>query len=235
MRKWNYLIRFAPLYIASGCILLMATVFASKTVTTIAESIPIQRKYTIVIDAGHGGEDGGATSCTGAHESQINLQVALRLRDLCHLLGWKTVMIRTEDISVYTEGTTIAQKKISDLKQRVAITQQVSNAILVSIHQNIFSDSRYHGPQVFYAPTEGSQELAELLQASLREALDKDSNRACKIADSVYLMQHVTCPAVLIECGFLSNPEEEAKLRREDYQKQLVCVMVSALSHYINA
>lgn len=230
-----YLRKFWPLYCVCILIVLLATLGADRAITTMAENTPIERSQTIIIDAGHGGEDGGATSCTGVLESQINLEIALRLEDLCHLLGYRTLMIRRTDASVYTEGNSIAAKKASDLRQRVKIVNGVEDGVLISIHQNIFPDSQYSGAQVFYAPTEGSHDFALLLQTLLVSSLNPGSNRKCKTADSIYLMQHIHCPALLVECGFLSNPTEEAKLRSEEYQKMLCCVIVSGLSQYFRA
>lgn len=207
--------------------------FTSKTVTTMAEAAPVPRTVTLVIDPGHGGEDGGATSCTGVMESQINLEISLRLNDLLHLMGYQTKMIRTTDTAVYTQGNTLSEKKISDLKHRVALVSESENPVLISIHQNQFSDSRYSGAQVFYAPTANSKDLAEILQAQLVSALNPGSKRAIKPADSIYLMQHISCPGILVECGFLSNREEEAKLRTAAYQQNLCCVIAAAVSTFI--
>ena len=191
-------------------------------------------QWCIVLDAGHGGEDGGATSCTGVLESGINLEITLRLRDLLHLLGRETRMIRTSDISVYTKGGSIAQKKMSDLKERVRIVNTTPNAMLLSIHQNNFSDSRYSGAQVFYADTQESERLAKVLQCALISSLNKGSNRKCKQSDGVYLMEHISCPGILVECGFLSNPAEEARLRSPDYQRKLCCVIAATVSSFLS-
>ena len=196
-------------------------VFSSETSTA-----PI-----VVIDAGHGGEDGGAISVTGARESMLNLEISQRLNDLLHFLGVHTQMIRTEDISVYTEGDTIAQKKVSDIHNRVKAVEQTPHALLVSIHQNQFSESQYRGAQVFYA--QGSQELAELLQSDLAAQVDPRNHRQCKQAQGIYLLEHISCPAVLIECGFLSNPAEEALLRDASYQKKLVSAIACTLASYL--
>ena len=232
MRSADYLKKFWPVYLVTGLLCLVATLAADRTITTIAQGIPIVRYQTIVIDAGHGGEDGGAVSCTGVPESRINLEIALRLRDLCHLLGYNTCMIRTEDISVYTEGNTLAAKKASDLRQRVRIVNSTNRGVLISIHQNTLSDNRYDGAQVFYAPTEGSKELADLLQSNLIISLNQNSHRNSKPANNVFLMQHIERTGVLVECGFLSNPEEEARLRDASYQKKLCCVIASSLGQY---
>lgn len=201
--------------------------------TVLSVNAPITNRRTVVIDAGHGGVDGGATSCTGVLESKFNLEIALKLNDFMHLLGIDTVMIRETDSSVYTQGETIAQKKVSDLKERVRIINSTQNAVLLSIHQNHFSDEKYSGAQVFYAPTEGSQLLAKTLQSSLIQNLNPDNHRQIKKADGVYLMQHIDCPGVLIECGFLSNPQEEYLLRDNIYQQKLCSVIACTLSTYL--
>ena len=206
----------------------------SKAVTVIAQSLPPERDHCIIIDAGHGGEDGGATSCAGVLESEYNLNIALRLNDLFQLLGYRTKMIRTEDISVYTKGETLSQKKMSDLKERVRICNETEGAILLSIHQNMFSDSQYSGAQVFYAKSPGSESLAEKMQNLLVSSLNPGSHRKSKKGNNIYIMERIVCPGVLVECGFLSNPQEEAKLRTEKYQKQICCVIVSAVELYLS-
>jgi len=206
----------------------------SSARTTAVQTQPVYREHRFIIDAGHGGIDGGATSCTGVLESTLNLQIALRLNDLMQLLGYDTIMIRTTDTSIYTEGNTIATQKLSDLKERVRIVNETENGILISIHQNTFSDRRYGGAQVFYADTHGSREVAKVLQDNIKDTLNPGSKRSCKKASGVYLMEHIEKPGVLIECGFLSNPEEEARLRNKDYQQALCCVIAASLSSHLN-
>lgn len=205
---------------------------ASSSVTVLKESEPVQNRTVIIIDAGHGGIDGGATSCTGIPESHINLQISLRLNDLVQLLGFETKMIRKTDTSVYTEGNTIAAQKVSDLKQRVKLVNETKNAVLVSVHQNTFLDSRYSGAQVFYANDDTSRELAKVMQADLISNLNPGSKRQCKSSDGIYLMQNIRRPGVLIECGFLSNPEEEANLQTAEYQKQIASVVATCISRF---
>ena len=200
----------------------------SPSVVVSASIQPSSRVF--IIDAGHGGVDGGATSCTGVLESAINLEIALRLNKLMQLLGYETVMIRTTDTSVYTQGNTIAAQKLSDLKERVRIVNEPENGVLISIHQNTFTDSRYHGPQVFYGGDLSiSKDLGERLQTALTANLSPDSNRKCKKSSGIYLMEHIENPGVLIECGFLSNPREEAMLRDSVYQKKLCCIIASVM------
>jgi len=215
-------------------LVLLLAHLGSRFVTVMVENEPIERDHRIVIDAGHGGVDGGATSCTGMLEKDFNLQIALQLNDLFHLLGRETVMIRTTDISVYTKGETIAQKKISDLKQRVRMVSDTENPILLSIHQNNYSDSRYSGAQVFCSNTPGSAVLAEKMQAALVASLNPGSRRQVKQADGIYLMEHVDCTALLIECGFLSNQREEALLRSKAYQNKLCCVIAATVCDYLS-
>lgn len=222
-----------PVYLCLLSGVLLLTMFGSRAVTVMTVNAPIENRKTVIIDAGHGGVDGGAISCTGISESAINLEIALKLNDLMHLIGIQTIMIRETDVSVYTKGETIAQKKISDLKERVRIVNSTPGAILVSIHQNHFTDDRYSGAQVFYAPTEGSQSLAESLQNTLVNAVNPTSNRRIKKASGVYLMQHAQCPAVLVECGFLSNKNEEYKLRTKEYQQKICTVIACCISNQL--
>lgn len=219
------------------CIVLALTMLTAqwitRAVTVLAEMAPLPRQHTIVIDAGHGGVDGGAVSCSGIPESRFNLEISLRLNDLFHLLGYDTRMIRTEDVSVYTKGETIAQKKVSDLKERVRIIGSIPNALLLSIHQNTFPDSQYRGAQVFYAGTPGSQDLAAKLQSAFTSTLNPGSRRQEKKSSGVYLMEQIPCTGALIECGFLSNREEEALLRSPDYQLRLCAVIACTVGEYL--
>lgn len=215
-------------------IFLAAAYWGSKATDVIARRIPMTRNHTIIIDAGHGGEDGGATSCTGKLESVYNLEISRKLNDLMHLLGLHTKMVRTSDTSVYTQGNSIAEKKVSDLNYRVKLVNETENAILVSIHQNTFPDGQYRGAQVFYAPKGEGKDLAEQLQTALVQTLNPGSNRRSKRADGIYLMEHIQKTGVLVECGFLSNAEEEANLRSEDYQKKLVCVIAATVFNYLD-
>lgn len=208
--------------------------WGSRTVTALAENSSVERSACIILDAGHGGVDGGATSCSGILESRYNLEIALRLEALFHLLGYETKMIRREDISVYTKGETIAQKKVSDLKERLRIATETPDALYLSIHQNYFSDRRYSGAQVFYPKTDGSQELARQLQTALCTALDPDNHRQAKKSSGVYLMDRLPCTGVLIECGFLSNPQEDARLRDGTYQKKLCAVIATSVGSFLS-
>lgn len=208
--------------------------WGSYSVSVISECTPVERKHCIILDAGHGGPDGGTTSCTGKLESAYNLEITMRLMDLLHLLGYETKMIRTSDVSVYTYGDSIAQKKISDLKERVRLVNEENHALLLSIHQNYFSDHRYHGAQVFYAATNGSRDLAMQLQANIRCTINPGNTRQPQMTDGIYLMKHIQKTGILIECGFLSNAEEEAKLNSGKYQKEICTVIAATVGNFLS-
>lgn len=215
-----------------GAVFLLALTFVrlNSLMKPAMSQADIRRIRPLVLDAGHGGEDGGAVSLTGVPESQINLDIVLKLRDIFGLYGVDPILIREKDESLHDKDAgTLREKKRSDLKNRVAIIEAVENGALLSIHQNTYPVSRYHGAHVFYAPTEGSVNLAEHLQSNIKIALQPDNKRTVKqIPDSVYIMNHITCPAILIECGFLTNPDEEALLRDADYQRKLAAVIAAA-------
>ena len=223
--------------VLSCALILIAYVFfavgTNRAMTVIVENKETRPLRRIIIDAGHGGEDGGATSCSGVLECEINLEIAKRLNDLLNFLGYQTIMIRTDDAAVHTEGYTIAQRKVSDLKNRVQLVNETENALLLSIHQNYFSDSRYSGAQVFYAKTVGSCRLAEMMQTSFRSTINPGSSRIEKSAQNIYLMDKINCDGVLIECGFLSNYHEESLLRNAEYQKKLCAVIATSVSTYL--
>lgn len=213
---------------------LLVLFLGNKTVSTVAPYIPSQRKLCIILDAGHGGEDGGAVSCTGISESLINLEITIKLRDFLHLLGYQTKMIRTEDVSVYTSGSTISQRKVSDLKERVRIINESDRGLLLSIHQNSFADSKYKGAQVFYSNTGNSAKLAELVQKAFADTINPGSRRQCKRGDGIFILEKISNPGILIECGFITHPEEERLLRNPEYQKKIACVIGCALSSFLS-
>ena len=190
---------------------------------------------TVVIDAGHGGEDGGAVSLSGVCESTINLAIAKRLDAAFCLVGCPTVMLRQSDVSLHSEdAVTLRQKKVSDLHNRAEAVSSLDDAVLISIHQNSYPGSRYSGAQVFFRPDERSKLLSEHIQTSLIQNVDPTNNRQIKqIPESIYLFNHISCPAVLIECGFLTNPGEEQLLQQPAYQTKLaVSIASSYLIHF---
>lgn len=208
----------------------------SRTVSVIALSKSLPRNHCVIIDPGHGGMDGGAVSCNGRPESAVNLSISLRLNDLLHLIGHDTRMIRREDVSVSTVGGTIIQKKISDLKERVRIINDCNgDSILLSIHQNFFPDGRYNGAQVFYGAGQGSKEFALRMQDAIVKYLNPGSKRMAKKGEGIYILEKTSCPAILIECGFLSNPDEEERLHTPEYQKRIVTLVTAITASELSA
>lgn len=185
-----------------------------------------------VLDAGHGGEDGGAVSADGVKESGINLDVTRRLDALLRFLGKETVLTRSEDVSIYSkDAKTLRQKKVSDLKNRVALVNGTPHAVLVSIHQNSLPSSpRVHGAQTFYGPAEQSAVLAHSIQTALNHCVNISAEKEEKpIPKTVYLMKHVACPSLLVECGFLSNADETARLLQPEHQTRLATAVAAGL------
>ena len=194
-----------------------------------AETFTRLPDQTLILDPGHGGEDGGAVSVSGAPESRINLTIAMQTDQLMGFFGVRTVLTRTGDLSIHdTEAETLREKKVSDLHNRVALINGTENATLISIHQNSAPDERIHGAQVFFGDEILSRPLAQTIQEAIRETLDPENHRRPQqAASSIYLMNHISCRAVLVECGFLSNPEEEQRLRDPAYQKKLAMVLAA--------
>ncbi|MEA4954927.1 MAG: N-acetylmuramoyl-L-alanine amidase [Pseudoflavonifractor sp.] len=228
MRKWKWEKIFACSLTLVLCIT-AANLFRLSRITedTIA---PVRFSGSqLVLDAGHGGEDGGAVSRTGVPESRINLAIVQKLNQLMGFYGVAPVLLRNSDVSLHdSSASTLREKKVSDLHNRVAIIEATENAVVISIHQNTFPDPAYHGAQVFFRSGEDSRSLAIQIQDSLR-ALDPSNKRIpAKIPDSVYLMKHITCQAVLVECGFLSNAAEDERLQNTGYQTQLALCIAGA-------
>ena len=193
---------------------------------------PTQEEPTVyVLDAGHGGEDGGALSAAGDKESDVNLAVTLRLDALLRLLGKETVLTRDADVSIYTDGAdTLRQKKRSDLRNRVALVNAIPNAVLISVHQNSLPGvPSVRGAQAFYNTVEPSGQLAQSVQAALNQSINFSEKSEKQIDKTIYLMKNVTCPAVLIECGFLSNADEAARLQTTEHQKKLAAAIAAGV------
>lgn len=188
-----------------------------------------EQSLLIIIDPGHGGMDGGATSITGIKERELNLEIALRLEALAALYGIPTEMTRrTADIDYPEDANTIRQKKVADTRARVELINAATNAVVISIHQNTYDGASVSGPQVLFARTQASEEFAVHMQNALTEALGLTRPRTpVKVPQGVYIMNHIDTPAILVECGFLSNPGEEAALRTEAYQIRLASALLS--------
>ena len=223
-----------PLLAAALCIALAACLVLPAEETPTETWAPARPH--VVIDAGHGGIDGGAVGYAGTLEKEVNLQIATKCELLLGLFGIDVAMTRREDTSLDDgTGATIARRKADDIKARVALANAGADA-LVSIHMNSFTDSRYWGTQTFYSGNHPrSVELAEFLQTAARTLLAPDNTREAKQAEkSIYLLQNVTIPAVIVECGFLSNPEEEAKLVTDEYQKGVAVAICAGTLQFLN-
>lgn len=177
----------------------------------------------IVIDAGHGGEDGGTSGKTGVLEKDINLQISLLLEELFKDAGYNVIMTRDGDYSIGdAELDTVSKRKASDIKKRVEICNSSGADCVISIHQNYFEEDKYSGAQVFYGSNDGSKALAEAVQLRLREDVQPENTREVKPGgESIYLLKNTTIPAIIVECGFLSNPSEEKCLTDPTYQQKL--------------
>ena len=199
-----------------------------RVVTAVAPAAEEGR--ILILDAGHGGEDGGASSASGSRESDINLDIVLKTEALMAFLGVRTELTRSEDRSMHSDGaSTLHEKKVSDLKNRVEFVNSIPDAMLISVHQNYFTDPRYGGAQVFYSVGDVSRQWGEGTQEILRQVLDPGNDRAAKvIADNVYLFSHINCPAILVECGFLSNGEEASLLLTDVYQRKISLALAGA-------
>lgn len=206
---------------------------AVQTVSTqVSEAVS---RPIIVIDAGHGGMDGGCVSVNNNCEKDINLNILLTLRDIASIMGYEPECTRESDIAIYDEGVKgLSNQKKSDMQNRLALINKYENAIAVSIHQNQFTDEKYSGAQMFYSPkVEGSEQLADIMQKQFVSKLQPENKREIKqVGDELYLLDNAQCPTVMIECGFLSNHEEAEKLENEEYQKQVAFTIFSGIAEY---
>ena len=216
---------------------LLLTSFSSSSLPTAAEST-VNRKLTcVVIDAGHGGEDSGAVSQSGLYEKDVNLSVAFALRDLLEMNGIPVVMTRDEDILLYDRNVDYqGRKKVLDLAARKTIADAYEDCLFVSIHMNAFPDPQYNGMQVWYGVKDSlSQSIAADIQKQALQ-IQPDNHRKIKAAGSnIYLLDNISSPCVLVECGFLSNPEEAERLGTSDGQHALAFTIFAGISSYLSA
>lgn len=210
--------------VLAGVVTLMAAAITRMPATSASSEDMTKR---VLIDVGHGGADGGAVSISGVKEADINLEIALRLKDVLKRRGYDVVMTRQEDIS-------LGEDKDGDMRRRRELIETSGQAITISIHQNFFPDSSCSGPQVFYAETspEG-RKLADIIQQHVNVASAAAKPRLAMTGD-YYIVKSGSVPAVIIECGFISNPEEEAKLLTPSYQLKLAKAIADGAQEYLN-
>ncbi len=226
-----------------SCILISLFVFTAKTYNeqnkndggeNIQTTATPASGKTIIIDAGHGTPDEGAQSSSGTTEAQTNLKIALKLQNLLEQNGSKVILTRSDNNAIYDlDSKTLKQKKISDIKNRVKIGNGNSADIFVSIHLNKIPQSEYYGWQCFYnTKNEKSIELAKKIQENLNEAIQKENTRVAMKLNTVYIMKNIEIPISIVECGFLSNPEEEKKLLEDSYQDRLAWGIYNGILDY---
>lgn len=206
----------------------------NKEITTETVALPVTNRV-IVIDAGHGTPDEGAESNNGVTEAEINLRIALKLQNLLEQSGAKVILTRSNETAIYDiDKKTLREKKVSDIHNRVKIGNESSADIFVSIHLNKIPQNQYWGWQCFYNQNEKSKILAENLQNNLNEAIQKENKRIAMKLDIVYIMKNVEIPISIVECGFLSNEEEEKRLQEDDYQNRLAWGIYNGIMDYFN-
>ena len=223
---WFFLVSLLLLLTAFLLHYAFETWFAAPAAKPAALSEP----RTVLLDAGHGGQDGGAVSVTGTPEKELNLSVTLISADLLRSLGYRVILTREKDLELRADGG--GSRKMQDLKGRLLLAEANPGAPFLSFHMNKFPQGKYHGLQVYYARRDpASRPLAEAIQSAVKQVLQPDNERAVKPATSaIFLLDNITSPAVLIECGFLSNEAEAKRLEDPVYQTELALTVVSAFA-----
>lgn len=216
-----------------GCCILL-NIIGYKTDST---SVNAEYKgFYIIVDAGHGGMDGGTSAADGTKEKDINLSISQKLNAMLIASGYKTVMLRNDDALIGDNSLpTIRGRKVSDIRKRLEIAESYPDSILISIHQNYFTVPKYSGTQVFYSvnSTE-SKILAESIQQTVVKMLQPDNNRKTKpVGSNIYLLYNCTIPAIMVECGFLSNPSEAEKLKSDSYQTMMAMSIMQGIIEYL--
>lgn len=193
---------------------------------------------TIIVDPGHGGEDGGATAADGTVEKDINLSISLKLRDMLDTMGYNVIMTRETDADISDPSLkTTRQRKVSDIRNRMKIIEQTPDSLFVSIHQNHYGGPSYSGAQVFYSKNDPrSEQLAKAIQENIKSLLQPNNSRAVKgTGTEIYLLYHAQTPAVLVECGFLSNAAETEKLKDDNYQNEMAFSVMCGITSYLKS
>lgn len=228
--RWKTLVFYGILTLLTLIAIILVITVNSKTKFAAGE---IRLQADLILDAGHGGMDGGAVSPDGICEAPITLAIAQKSQALFGFFGKHALMTREDDGSLdYREGGSARENKNADLSARLSVAKQYPGSPFLSIHLNQFPQAKYSGAQVFYNGQ--GQMLANALQAQLRAVLDPENDRVCKPApDGVFLMKNITGPAVTIECGFLSNPDECTRLQQDQYQTKIALAIVSGYETYV--
>lgn len=208
---------------------LSVAIFAARS-TALSTSGSSVEQYTLVIDAGHGGIDSGATAIDGSKESDINLAIALKLRALAEFYSIDNTMIRQDDT---TKSSSEKYSEHNDLVCRSEIVNATENPVLISIHQNSFPTSHPHGAQVLYSATDGSERLGKITHTNIVAQIEPENRWvAAPASEKLYLLSHVSCPAILVECGFMSNLGDMNNLKDDDFQKSFSAVLMASFLQY---
>lgn len=217
----------------SAVVIILSLLFC-KIQKTSSDNITLNEMPVIIIDAGHGGEDGGAVADDGTLEKDLNLDIALKLNNILSVMGYKTYLIRTTDTAIHTSGDTIRQRKISDIKNRFAIMNKYDNCLYISIHQNKFNDKSVHGAQTFYSPNNNeSKVLADFVQKSISSQLQTENKRLIKKSGTdIYILYNATKPTIMVECGFVSNDNELKMLKDSVYQNKMAISIAFGIINY---
>ena len=221
---WRFLAFLLFLSILFGILFGVAEKRRQKSDTDVLNKNGSSVSKTVILDAGHGGEDGGASSADGLLEKDLNLALVLAMRDILVANGVNVILTRETDTLLYDRNADYqGQKKRLDMAARLKIAEEASNAVFVSIHMNTYPLSTCQGVQVWYSENnDASLELAKTIHSTTQELLQPENDRPIKRSgSSIYLLHKLKCPAVLVECGFLSSPEEAALLGNENYRQQL--------------
>ncbi|MBE6862379.1 MAG: cell wall hydrolase [Ruminococcus sp.] len=223
---------------ALGAIGAFSKLSSSNGKGTVPVSIDYEEeKPVIVLDAGHGGMDGGCSTADGVPEKGINLNILLTLRDMLKISGYDVVVTRETDTSIHDKGIEgIAAQKSSDMDNRLEIFNQYPDAVCISIHQNQFTDPKYSGAQMFYSDSNSENErLARALQSKFVENLQPENEREIKLCGKeLFLCYFSENPTVMVECGFLSNPQEAELLKTEEYQRKVAFTIFSGINEFVS-
>ena len=194
-----------------------------------------QQEHILILDPGHGGLDGGAVGIGGNKESEINLEIAVKTKELCKLLGIPHTMTRsTEELNYPETAKSIADKKLADQNNRIELIRSIPNGIVYSIHQNAYPNSSVSGFQVLYGHSEQSKVLGDVIQQTYNDNISATRRLATEIPNNIYLFRHIDCPTVLIECGFISNKHDYELIQKDDYQIKLSTLFAAAYLQFIN-
>lgn len=229
-QKWQT-ISFGALFLAVALLFPLLFSFAEAALMAPTTAVGGTARPVIILDAGHGGEDGGATGTNGVAEKELNLQLTQALAALLRLNGYDVIETRTEDRLLYGENVKKGHKKQEDLQNRLAFTEKYPDSVFISIHMNTYPDQSCTGMQVWYSRNHAqSAEWASAVQGAVTTLLQPDNHRKTKAASgNIYVLHHAQTPAILIECGFLSTPSDCERLCDPNYRLELAMAIFSAI------